>query len=70
MAAGAQERMSCEGWSSSGGLPGRGALVLGFEAKGREKLTVAERCSRLGLSTKRSLGLGSGRGSEAPKWAK
>lgn len=44
--------------------------MLGFEAKGQEKLTVEERCSRLGLSTNKSLGLGSGWGREAPKRAK
>lgn len=70
MAVGAQERMSWEGWSSRGRLPGRGGLVLGFEAKGQEKLTVEERCSRLGLSTNKSMGLGSGWGREAPKRAK
>lgn len=44
--------------------------MLGFQVKGREKLTVEERHSRLGLSSNKSLGLGSGWDSEAPKWAK
>lgn len=54
--------MSGKGGNSSGGLSGRGGLVLGFEAKVLGELRLEGRCSKLEHSNNKGLGLDWGEG--------